>query len=146
MVPCTIDDSYHVRLYAPASDRGSIPVTFGAAFGEAPWPHDWDHFDEFDPNGVYVVERGTMIVGFAISFRRQECGYVSVVAVIPGHRRKGLATALICACASRFSSQQLREIRIDAFEDSPAAVECYRALGFEIIERIPDPESKEHAP
>ena len=96
------------------------------------WEDDWQEFPEFDPSGVVVAEQlaTSQPVGFAISFQRDPGWYVSVVAVVPAHRRRGLARALVTQCSEIASAQSIQVIRIDAYEDSPPAVACYRELGF----------------
>ena len=142
MVHAAIASGYRLRgSNGTSQDHDAIHSTYGTAFDTDPWPDDWDRFTEFDPEGVFVVEFADSIIGFSISFHRSGYGYVSVVAVEPDHQRKGVASALIAACGARFTQHGLGEIRIDAFEDSRAAVQCYLGLGFEIIERIEDPES-----
>ncbi len=74
------------------------------------------------------------VVGFAISFPRTDFGYVSVVAVTPAFRRRGLASALVATAIRYLQIRGLEVVRIDAWEDSPPAVLCYESLGFEVYE------------
>ncbi len=73
--------------------------------------------------------------GFALSFRRTGFGYISVVGVVPEYRRLGIASALVGSAVDYLGSLGLDLVRIDAWEDAPAAVAAYRSLGFEIYER-----------
>jgi ribosomal protein S18 acetylase RimI-like enzyme len=123
--------------YDPDLHRQVIPRLFAAAFGRNPWPPNWEEFDEFDPSGVFVARdpvSGTA-VGFLVSFPRAGHGYVSVVAVVPEYRRRGLASALMERACDRFHSLGMTEARVDAWEDSPPAVATYRTLGFEVYDR-----------
>ncbi|MDF1595396.1 MAG: GNAT family N-acetyltransferase [Acidimicrobiia bacterium] len=128
---------FRIDRYERSSHHAAIPNLYAAAFGKDPWPDDWDVFDEFDPHGVMVaVEDATCsAVGFAISFKRSDFGYVSVVAVAPAYRRRGLASALVGSAAAYLRSLGLRLVRIDAWEDSPPAVLTYERLGFLIYDR-----------
>lgn len=85
-----------VRPWRRRDDHARIPHVYARVFGRDPWGSDWDHFAEFDPKGVFVAESadGTA-VGFSICFRRARYGYVSVVAVVPEYRRRGVASALV---------------------------------------------------
>jgi ribosomal protein S18 acetylase RimI-like enzyme len=131
-----------VRRWHREQDHTRIPGIFAAGFGRDPWPSDWDGFDQFDPDGVFVADAadGTG-VGFAICFRRDNTGYISVVTVIPECRRRGIASALVATAVRYLASLGLEQVRIDAYADAPAAVATYRSLGFEVYETILDTEA-----
>lgn len=69
-----------------------------------------------------------------MSFRREDFGYVSVVAVQPDFQRRGIARALVGRAARHLRSLGLELVRIDAFGDSPPAVAAYWSLGFRIYD------------
>lgn len=123
-----------LRPYRPRHDHRAIRFAYGAAFGDDPWPADWTEFSEFRPDGVFVAHAAAELVGFAISFPRGDHGYISVVAVCPGHRRRGIATSLVGAAAAFLRTKDLHTLRIDAFGDSPPAVATYWSMGFRIYE------------
>ncbi len=131
-----------VRPWQPGPDHARIPRIYAAAFGRDPWPDDWDCFDEFDPNGVFVADATDGPAGFVISFAREDFGYISVVAVAPEYRRRGIASALVAAAADYLAGLELATVRIDAYEDSPAAVATYRSLGFEVYDLCEDPDAE----
>ena len=120
--------------YEAARHYDSIPALYAAAFGDPPWPADWDHFDEFDPRGVFLGydPAAPGPVGFAISFQRQDFGYISVVAVLPAYRRRGLATALIGTAVQYLGSLALKTVHIDVLETNRPAVLAYEKLGFQV--------------
>jgi ribosomal-protein-alanine N-acetyltransferase len=132
-----------VRRWERHRDHDRIPEIYAAAFGRPPWPNEWEQFDHFDPSGVFVAESSDSGagVGFAICFRRGTAGYISVVAVRPEYRRRGIASALVRAAADYLASLGLRLLRIDAYADAPAAVATYRSLGFEVYQTLIDDEA-----
>lgn len=132
----------HVRPWRRRDDHSRIRRLYAEGFGSDPWPSDWDDFAEFDPEGVFVAAsiEGAG-VGFSICFRREDHGYISVVAVVPEYRRRGIASALVSAAVQYLASQRLGRVRIDAYADAPAAVATYRSLGFEVYETIIDREA-----
>jgi ribosomal protein S18 acetylase RimI-like enzyme len=69
-----------------------------------------------------------------ISFQWQDYGYISVVAVTPAYRRRGLATALIQRVAAHWRSQGLASLRIDVHADNLPAVRAYETPGFQVYE------------
>ena len=131
-----------VRPWRHRADHSRIPDLYAKGFGSDPWHSDWDDFAEFDPKGVFVAESEEGAgVGFSICFRREDLGYISVVAVVPEYRRRGIASALVVTAAQYLASQGLGRVRIDAYADAPAAVATYRSLGFEVYETIVDTEA-----
>ena len=136
-----------IHPWDPARDRGQIPEVYAAAFGREPWRADWDAFEEFDRDGVFVAESGPDgPIGFAICFGRDDHGYISVVAVAPGHRRRGIASALVHRAITHLRELGHGSIRIDAYLDAAAAVETYRSLGFEAYSVVEDPEADPRGP
>lgn len=113
-----------------------IPILYGEAFDEAPWTEDWDKFDEFDPAGIFlaIATQTQRAIAFVISFQRQDFGYISVVAVAPAYRRRGIATVLIQRAAAHWQSKGLATLRIDVHADNLPAVRAYEKLGFQVYE------------
>lgn len=133
-----------LRPYAPERDHARIPRVYAAAFGEPPWRDDWDRFDAFDPGGVFVAEeRATgAAVGFVTSFGRGAFGYVGVLAVVPGWRRRGVGRALLGAAVGHLRSLGPAAVEVDAFVDARPAVALYRACGFVVIRTYEDPQAR----
>jgi len=128
--------------YCPASHRDRIPQVYADAFGEKPWPADWDMFPEFDPAGMFVaVDSATAEpAGFVISFKRRDFGYISVVAVAPHIRRRGVATALLRRATDYLRARQLAKVQIDVEATNAPAVQAYTRFGFETIATSTDQE------
>ena len=131
-----------VKIVAYDRDRHHEPIryVYAGAFGEDPWPADWDDIEEFDPNGVFVAvhEPTSDVVGFVVSFRREEDGYISVVAVLPAYQRRGIASTMVAAAVDYLRSLGLEEFLIDAFVTSKPAVATYRSLGFRVVKIFED--------
>jgi ribosomal protein S18 acetylase RimI-like enzyme len=134
--PGHLPPQFNIVLYSPVLHHEVIRHIYSEAFGEEPWPTDWDAFEEFDPKGVFVVSHSQTDrpVGYIISFRREDFGYISVVAVIPEFRRQGLAPAMITAAIDYLQSLSLREVVIDVHVKNTPAVEAYKKLGFQVVE------------
>ena len=129
-----------IRSYSAKDDHEVIPSIYERSFGEPPWPKDWEKFDEFDAKGMFVADdvQRRQPVGYVISFKRWDHGYVSVLAVLPEYRRRGIGSALVKTAIGYLRGQGLEAIRVDAPTDSPAAVGVYRKVGFSIEETFED--------
>jgi len=121
--------------YCACLHHALIPGLYAASFKEDPWLADWDSIEEFDPQGVFLgVDEDTQeAVGFVICFRRRDLGYISVVAVVPAYRRRGIASALVGTAIDYLRSLGLDTARIDAYEGSVPAVRTYQKLGFQVV-------------
>jgi mycothiol synthase len=126
--------------YQAERHHDEIPEIYARSFAEPPWPADWDGFPEFDPGGVFVAESpgAAETVGYIISFQRKNVGYISVLAVIPAFRRRGIGTALAHRAVLYLRSKGLGAIQVDAFADSTPAVGFYTNLGFRVIRTYQD--------
>jgi len=133
-------DGITICLYDRKRHHDQIPAVYANAFGESPWPTDWDCFPEFDPRGVFVAElSGTAeTVGYVISFQRKNIGYVSVLAVVPSFRRRGIGRALVRAANAYLRSIGVETIQVDVFTDSAPAVTFYTDFGFRVVRTYED--------
>ena len=135
-----VPPSVNVRRYCAKRDHEAIRSTYGQAFGDPPWPPEWDSFDEFDANGAFVAEdaRTGAMVGFALCFQRSDYGYISVVAVTPSHRRQGVAFSLVRRAIRYLRSIGLETVKVDAITDAVPAVNLYKKIGFQVESTFED--------
>ena len=137
---CPPVEGIAIRPYSEQRHREAIRSVYARSFGEAPWPSDWDGFEEFDPGGVFVAEEttGQAPVGYVISFRRRGHGYISVLAVVPERRRRGIGFALARTAIRYLRGLGIRSIMVDAPADSTPAVNLYHKLGFRVDRTFED--------
>jgi len=124
--------------YCRSLHRDKIPLLYAEAFGEKPWSDDWDDFDESDPRGVFIaVDPATDVtMGYVIGFRRKDFGYISVVAVLPAYRRRGVASAMIKAAVQYLRSLDVNPVRVDVHVTNRPATQRYKKLGFEVVNAL----------
>lgn len=127
--------SVDIVPYTKAFHHEQIRHLYAQAFEDSLWPRNWDKFEEFDENGVFVARDSTMgkLIGYVTSFRRKDFGYISVVAVIPTYRRKNVGSALIQKAIEYLHSLKSSQIIIDVDIENKAAIEAYKKLGFEMM-------------
>jgi len=126
----TVPEGIVVCPYVPERHHAAVPAVVAEAFSGLRWSADWEDFPEFDPHGLLVaVTAGTGVpVGFVIGFRRRDTGYVSVVAVLPGHQRRGVGRALLGAGIAYLRGLGLERVQVDAFTYSAAVRAAANAL------------------
>jgi len=136
IAPTAPPESTRIVAYCPSLHRGRIPLIYAEAFGEKPWPDDWDDFDEFDPKGIFLATDPPTdkIIGYVISFRRKDFGYISVLAVLPTYRRQGIASALIKTAIQYLRSLGVSAVRVDVHVTNTPAIQAYKKLGFEVVD------------
>lgn len=129
--------SVQLLSYDRSLHHDKIPQIYAESFDDDPWPDNWDEIDEFDPGGVFLAttdENNNELTGFVICFKKSYFGYISVVAVRPDYRRRGIATALIVEAVQYLRSLGLSKIRIRVEATNKTAIQVYKKLGFEFIE------------
>jgi len=91
------------------------------------------------PLGGFVWEQDGRVIGNATisqSRRRRDIWEVSNVAVLPSHRRKGIASALVRAALAKAASRGARWIVLEVQTQNAAAQSMYRALGFSAVDTV----------
>lgn len=63
--------------------------------------------------------------------------YISSLAVLPDHQKRGIGSALLAIARSRARERGLRQVSLHVFEQNGGAVALYRQSGFEIVGREP---------
>ncbi len=109
-----------------------IPLLYSEGFNDNPWSNDWDNIKEFDSDGVFLLrdKNKDIYIGFAISFNRDNYGYISVVTILPKYRNNGYARILLKQCVKYLKSIGIKEIIIDVKADNIIALNLYKKIGF----------------
>lgn len=120
-------------------------ASFADTWGHTPTPYEeWLHW--FTRTGVhdsslwFVAENDGVPAGVALcrpsNHGNPDYGWVSVLGVLPGHRRLGLATALLEHAFAEFQCRGRRgvELGVDA-ESTTGAVQLYERAGMRVTQR-----------
>jgi len=103
---------------------------------EAPEPPGFDESDE-PSEFVYLAEDDDEIVGLLeASAPAPQRRHVDVVHVRPAGRRRGVATALLRACAADARSQGAEWVSLDVLASNEVARDVWRRLGFDEVELL----------
>jgi predicted N-acetyltransferase YhbS len=99
---------------------------------EAGWNQtvaDWQRFLDLSPRGCFVAELNGVVVGTVttVSYGR-ELGWVGMLLVDTGTRRRGIGEALLRAALNYLQNEQVRCVKLDA---TPLGQGMYRKLGFQ---------------
>jgi ribosomal-protein-alanine N-acetyltransferase len=91
--------------------------------------------DDFAPATALVAtaEGVDDPVGYLLAVPGDGTTYVAELVVDPDHRREGVATALLSACAANTD-----RLTVTVALDNEAAQSLYRRCGFEEVRRLPD--------
>jgi ribosomal protein S18 acetylase RimI-like enzyme len=90
---------------------------------------------ERDPQALVVAEEDNEVVGSLIAGWDGWRGSFYRLAVHPGHRRRGLGTALLREGERRLAAQGVRRVNAIVAADEPLAMAFWRAAGYERQER-----------
>ena len=103
-------------------------------------------FSEF-PSGFLVAETNGSIIGYTMSrietglsmfsiFHRAKKGHTVSVAVIPGYRRKKVATQLIKESIEAMKEYGANELYLEVRMSNITAVKLYESLDFKIVKEL----------
>ena len=84
------------------------------------------------PRVGYVAESDSAIIGYVAGHRTTRYGYegeVQYLFVAPAHRRRGVATALLCLLGGWFEEESVRRVCVNVDADSRPAQPFYESLG-----------------
>lgn len=141
-----------LRPLDPAKDPRALHALDAECFGSAPdyVPESLEmfvaeHLQAHDaaPELSLVAEDGETIVGFLLARRWQHeaTGFIDLLAVAPGHQRRGLGTALLTHGFAGFARAGLTQAQLGVASDNPRGLRVYEAAGmgprfrFDVFER-----------
>lgn len=107
----------------------------------APWEQRWDRHAFADllamPGtfGLIARDRRGTALGLVLARVAADEAEILTVGVAPGHRRGGLATALLEAAAAAVRGRGARRLYLEVAEDNPPARALYLARGFRQVGR-----------
>lgn len=82
---------------------------------------------------VVVARDGTAVIGFALMKYRSDDAHLLLLAVVPPHRRKGVATALEAWLEQTLRIAGIATVQVEVRESNRAAQAFYARLGFEQV-------------
>jgi [ribosomal protein S18]-alanine N-acetyltransferase len=83
---------------------------------------------------VVVARNGTSVIGFALMRYRLEDAHLLLLAVIPDHRRKGVATAMLGWLEETLKVAGIAAIQVEVRASNRVALAFYAALGYEQVD------------
>ena len=84
---------------------------------------------------TWVVERGGVLVGYAVTWRSGDVVDLQRIAVHPGHRHQGLARVLLDEAVAAGRADHADRMLLEVGAGNAAALALYAAAGFVEIDR-----------
>ena len=123
-----------IMLIAYAEYQGALPVDSGAHVETVD-----DVLSAMRQGGAVLALDGEQPVGSARFTPEEEHLYVGRVAVLPSHRRRGVASAIMRFLEEVAPSHGRSAIRIGVRDSLPGNVGLYQSLGYEVVSIDPHP-------
>jgi ribosomal-protein-alanine acetyltransferase len=121
---------------ATAADADAVAALETALFGADAWTAD-TVVAELTGEGrrAEVAVEGRVLAGYAVCLLAGDTADLARVAVEPGHRRTGLATALIARLSSQAVRDGARRMLLEVATGNEAARALYASAGFAEVAR-----------
>lgn len=152
IAPMQLPGDLALRVYTPELDQ-AVYAAFNEAFRdhwsfEPTTTEEWQQFvvgrTGFRPDLTYVVMAGDEVAGFSINSvspeentrRGRSEGWVEELAVRRPWRKRGVATALLCASMHAFKAEGLQHAMLGVdTQNQTGALRVYERVGFKSIKR-----------
>jgi ribosomal protein S18 acetylase RimI-like enzyme len=136
-------DGVDIRTFEPGRDERTFWLVTETAFEEhfnhTPTPYEsweamWYTADDFVAERILLAEHGGEVVGETAWVDSDPDGYIVSVGVLPTHRGRGIAQALLRRAFADIAAAGFPNatLTVDS-ENSTGAVELYRSVGMEPI-------------
>jgi len=87
------------------------------------------HVEQF-PGLSFVALSANWIVGVVLGSHDGRKGWINRLAVLPGHRRRGIAEQLVTACDAALRAAGIEVVAALVEADNPASAGLFRKLGY----------------
>jgi mycothiol synthase len=129
-----------LRPLDPGPDARALHALDAESFGSSPdyVPESLEMFvaghlqtHDVAPELSVVAQDGDSIVGFLLArlWQHEATGYVDLLAVAPGHQRRGIGTALLTHGFAGFAQAGLVQAQLGVASDNPRGLRVYEAAG-----------------
>ncbi len=119
-------DQFFQAYQASFRDRPGFP-----GYSAAEWISDLTEDENFKPEWSLLARTAEDVpAGFVNASAERPGGYVVQVGVIPGQRRRGLASALMVETMRRMQTAGASATQLVVNINNPGAIQTYGALGF----------------
>jgi ribosomal protein S18 acetylase RimI-like enzyme len=129
LVPARLGDAALLAAMSQVHIERGLKPAWGAA--RIRW-----HMRDAD-SVVLTARLGATIAGFAIMRYGEDLAHLNLLAVAPGHRRRGVARALVRWLEETALTAGAFIIGLELREGNEAARALYRALGYRELGQIP---------
>lgn len=139
---------YRIRTYETGDDAAFVRIKNAAFLSENVGGRAWTVADfekeylgsaYFSPERVlFAVYNGEPVgttTAWSATYRGREVGLIHWVAVVPGHRKKGLGWLLNVRALHKLKALGYGEATLNTSEALESAVRLYHRLGFEVVVR-----------
>jgi len=89
-----------------------------------------------NPGLCFVARDGAKLVGTVLCGTDGRRGYLNHLAVVPGHRREGLGTALVRRCLAALKEIGIPKCNLFVLADNKAAIAFWEKLGWCVYEEV----------
>lgn len=128
-----------VRPYDPA-DHDEVVRLWRTVFPDAPARNDpvldIRRKQAVQPELFLVACVGDALVGTCMAGFDGHRGWLHLVAVAPGHRRRGVGSRLLAEAEARLAALGCPKLNLQVRGSSPEAVSFYERLGYRVEHRI----------
>lgn len=100
----------------------------------AEWVESWMN-DHFRPEWSLLARADNVPLGFLNATSNPPHGFIMQIGVIPTHRGRGLASALMVETIQRMKAAGAISVQLLVHVNNPGAIQAYRKLGFATIGR-----------
>ena len=95
-----------------------------------------DSFYDVDLDRSVMAMSDHVLVGMALLSVRGDRGWISGVGVLPEHRRRGIASAMVGRLVECARQASLRELSLEVFAQNTPAWRLYAEAGFEVTREL----------
>ena len=129
----------HIRACTNA-DRDRVTALWEQVFPDDP-PHNapdlvFDGKLAMNDCLLFLATHADEVIGTAMAGYDGHRGWLYAVAVLPGHRRHGIGTALVRHAVGALRAMGCTKVNLQVRASNAAVVGFYESLGFEVEERV----------
>ena len=119
--------SFSIRPFTEHDVAAALRLCRSAGWNQL--DSDWSRLIRYEPDGCWVAEVGSRLVGTVTTTRYgQHLAWIGMMLVDPEYRRRGIATALINTSIQYLQRLRIPCIKLDA---TPEGKPVYERLGFQ---------------